>query len=57
MKKTYMQPAMMLVKVKTEVMLQVSQLGGSTNETSGNATKRRRGIFQDDAVEEEQSIW
>ena len=48
---------MMLVKTEAEKMICVSRYGETTNATSGNLSKRRRGIFQDDAIEEEQSIW
>ena len=54
-----MQPAMLVVKINTANMLQTSSpkyYDKETLETSGNFSKRRRGIFQDDS-EEDQSIW
>ena len=59
MKKTYIQPAMLVVKINTVNPLQTSSPKYSETETqatSGNFSKRRRGIFQDD-YEEDQSIW
>ncbi len=63
MKKTYMQPAMLVVKTNVAKMICVSgfsdALGKSGGEANSNTvlSKRRRGIFQDDASEEDQSIW
>lgn len=58
MKKTYMQPAMMLVKTEAEVMICVSdpEKKGSTDQTSGNLSKRR-GIFDSDDAESSNGIW
>ena len=59
MKKTYMQPAMMLVKTEAEVMICASdptKKPGSTTETSGNLSKRR-GIFDSDEAESSNGIW
>lgn len=58
MKKTYMQPAMLVVKTNAAKMICQSNMGiNNTKTTDVMQGKRRRGIFQDDAVEEEQSIW
>ena len=47
MKKTYMTPTLQVVKVKTASILagSVPQLGGATNETSGNLG--REAMFSD----------
>ena len=61
MKKTYMQPAMLVVKTNAAKMICNSDPkvmlgdGQVTTKSSGNFSKRR-GIFQDDS-EEDQSIW
>lgn len=62
MKKTYMQPAMLVVKTNAAKMICVSQPKMGINNDPTKTTdvmqgKRRRGIFQDDASEEDQSIW
>ena len=57
MKKTYMQPAMMLVKTETAMMICVSRYGETTNATSGNLSKRRGGIFGSDEEESSNGIW
>ena len=60
MKKTYMQPAMLVVKTNVAKMICQSRMGINTDPTKTTDVmqgKRRRGIFQDDASEEEQSIW
>ena len=58
MKKIYMQPAMMLVKTEAEVMICASDptKKGSTDQTSGNLSKRR-GIFGSDEPANAGGIW
>ena len=61
MKKTYIQPAIELVKTNVEVMLTGSgelQKSGSTTETSGNLVKGRGGIFgSNEAEDNDNGIW
>ena len=63
MKKTYMQPAMLVVKIKTPNMLNTSPDGYNRNlnntgkDGSKALSKGRRGIFEEEVIEEDQSIW
>ena len=59
MKKTYMQPAMMLVKTEAAMMICESdpRKKGGIDAESGNLSKRRGGIFGSDGSEETNSIW
>lgn len=59
MKKTYIQPAMLVEEdtILSQLICQSPNKQGYTVDTSGNLSKGRRGIFQDDDDEEEQSIW
>jgi len=59
MKKTYIQPAMLVEEdtILSQLICQSPNKQGYTGATSGNLSKGRRGIFQDDDDEEEQSIW
>lgn len=59
MKKIYQNPTMRIVKVQPMQMIAQSQraIGNEYKENDVVLSKRRRGIFQDDASEEDQSIW
>ena len=43
--------------ILSQLICQSPNKQGYTSDTSGNLSKGRRGIFQDDDDEEEQSIW
>lgn len=57
MKKIYQNPTMRIVKVQPMQMIAESLPTGESYNNETVLSKRRRGIFEDEASEKEQSIW